>query len=215
MITPSSSHSAPSPSGGDHANNGIGNGDQDAPGRSLEHNRAENDQTPAPSNLQLQGGAGSDTLAGGAGNDILVGGKGDDILSGGLGSDTFVYQTGDLSGVKAGDQISDFKVAPVGSGGDVLDISDLLDGAKGLSGVGDGKLGNLVSGGFLTFDSVTHNGDGTTTVKLSVDLDGAGKGADHAGKAASLATITLSGIEPGAGVSEILQQLLNNNELKL
>ncbi len=38
----------PPPGGGKgkHPNNGWGNGDQDAPGRSLNHNGAENDQTP-------------------------------------------------------------------------------------------------------------------------------------------------------------------------
>jgi hypothetical protein len=38
----------PPPGGGKgkHKNNGWGNGDQDAPGHSLNHNGAENDQTP-------------------------------------------------------------------------------------------------------------------------------------------------------------------------
>lgn len=170
---------------------------------------------PAPENLELNGTAGNDHLVGGAGNDILIGSKGDDILTGGLGSDTFVYDKGDLNKVNMGDTITDFTVAPVRSGGDVLDIHDLLDGAKGLSGAENGKLGNLVSGGYLKFEVQGHNTDGTTTVKLSVDLDGEGKGGEHAGKAVPLATITMSGVSPTDTASDILQKLLDNNELKL
>jgi len=159
----------------------------------------------------LNGGAGLDALKGGAGNDILIGGQGDDILAGGLGSDTFKFGAGDLNGVSTGDKILDFKVANVNDGGDVLDLHDLLQGVQGITGVTNNSEGNLVSGGFLKFDAVAANVDGTTTVKLSFDADGsAGSGS----AAVPLATITMS----GAGATDphaILQQLLTNNELKI
>ncbi|WP_448505958.1 retention module-containing protein [Immundisolibacter sp.] len=78
-------------------------------------------------NDTLNGGAGNDTLNGGTGNDILIGGPGADILTGGDDSDHFVFRSEDLgTGV---DTIIDFNVAAPASGGDVLDISDLLAGA--------------------------------------------------------------------------------------
>ncbi|HCZ47676.1 MAG TPA: hypothetical protein DCZ11_01565, partial [Gammaproteobacteria bacterium] len=92
-------------------------------------------------NDTLQGGAGNDFLVGGAGDDILVGGAGSDVLYGQTGSDTltgglggpdstsdrFVFQRGDVG--QGVDTITDFTVATPASGGDVLDISDLLAGA--------------------------------------------------------------------------------------
>jgi hypothetical protein len=70
----------------------------------------------------LSGGAGDDTLVGGAGNDTLIGGAGDDTLAGGIGSDAFKWSLSDTGF----DTITDFNLAPVASGGDVLDLSDLL-----------------------------------------------------------------------------------------
>jgi Ca2+-binding RTX toxin-like protein len=152
-------------------------------------------------------------LTGFAGNDILTGGQGDDILTGGLGSDTFRYQSGDLKGVNLGDTINDFTLAK--SGGDILDIHDLLEGAKGLSGTSGSSLGNLLSGGFLRVDSTLNAADGTTTVKLSIDMDGAGSDKAHKGEAVPLATLTMSGLDTSSGADTIIKQLLDNHELKL
>ena len=80
----------------------------------------------------LFGGAGDDILVGGTGSDVLYGQTGSDTLTGGIGgpdatSDRFVFQRGDVGhGV---DTITDFTVGTQASGGDVLDISDLLAGA--------------------------------------------------------------------------------------
>jgi Ca2+-binding RTX toxin-like protein len=61
--------------------------------------------------LQLDGGAGNDTLVGGAGNDVLLGGAGNDTVIGGRGADqaflgsgndTFVWNPGDGSDVVEG-----------------------------------------------------------------------------------------------------------------
>jgi Ca2+-binding RTX toxin-like protein len=70
----------------------------------------------------LVGGAGNDTLIGGAGDDTLIGGTGSDTLAGGIGSDAFKWSLSDTGF----DTITDFNLAPVASGGDVLDLSDLL-----------------------------------------------------------------------------------------
>lgn len=84
----------------------------------------------------LLGGSGNDTLLGGDGDDVLIGGLGDDDLSGGLGSDVFKWQAGE-SGT---DTVTDF-VAGFNSGGDQLDLSELLVGESGEAG----DLGNLLS----------------------------------------------------------------------
>jgi Mg-chelatase subunit ChlD len=81
-------------------------------------------------NNVLRGGAGSDTLNGGDGNDVLVGGSGNDLLFGGLGSDTFRWELADrgVAGSPASDIVQDFDNAAVSSGGDILDLRDLLQG---------------------------------------------------------------------------------------
>jgi len=126
-------------------------------------------------------GAGSHVLQGGAGNDILDGGAGDDVMTGGLGSDTFVYHRGDVGADSPrGDTITDFSLAE----GDQLNLNDLLGGVTTTPA-------NLISGGYLLFDSIVVDlGHDTTTVKLSVDLDGSGA----PGGPSPLATITMNGM---------------------
>jgi len=123
----------------------------------------------------LSGGAGDDTLIGGAGHDTLIGGAGNDTMTGGLGglipdteTDTFKWNFGDqgTTAVPAADLIKDFNMAPVASGGDVLDLKDLLTG--GHSGVG----ANLTQ--FLHFSDV-----GGKAV-LSIDQNGTSDGATFA-----------------------------------
>jgi VCBS repeat-containing protein len=104
-------------------------------------------------NDMLLGGDGVDTLIGGAGNDTLIGGRGSDKLTGGLGRDIFEFA--DMS--EAGDKITDFVK---GAAGDVLKLTDILDGF----GPGD----DLFAGGFLDFQK-----SGSSTV-VRVDVDGGG-----------------------------------------
>ncbi|MDO9144501.1 retention module-containing protein [Rhodoferax sp.] len=70
----------------------------------------------------LMGGMGNDILNGNDGNDTLIGGSGHDTLTGGLGSDAFKWGLNDTGS----DTITDFNLAPAASGGDVLDLTDLL-----------------------------------------------------------------------------------------
>jgi T1SS-143 domain-containing protein len=115
---------------------------------------------------QLYGGAGNDILSGGAGNDILDGGEGNDILwggagndrlTGGLGADTFAWVLADRGTGGSGravDTITDFDVAPYASGGDRLDLRDLLVGENS---------GNLQN--YLDFD--TTSSAGNTIIRIS------------------------------------------------
>ncbi|WP_332820866.1 type I secretion C-terminal target domain-containing protein, partial [Pseudomonas sp.] len=84
----------------------------------------------------LFGYGGNDTLLGNDGDDILLGGLGNDTMSGGAGADIFRWQAGE-SGT---DTITDF-VAGFNSGGDQLDLSELLVGEHGTPE----DLGNLLS----------------------------------------------------------------------
>ena len=89
-------------------------------------------------NDALYGHAGQDTLVGGAGSDLLVGGADKDRLTGGLGSDVFAWRlsdVGDASGVV--DTVTDFSTRPLASGGDVLDLRDLLQGENLVNGGGN------------------------------------------------------------------------------
>ncbi|NVK00244.1 MAG: type I secretion C-terminal target domain-containing protein, partial [Oceanospirillaceae bacterium] len=72
-------------------------------------------------NDQILGESGDDVIFGGSGDDSITGGTGDDILAGGRGSDSFIWNIADADG--GTDTITDFVS---GSGGDVLDLSDIL-----------------------------------------------------------------------------------------
>jgi Ca2+-binding RTX toxin-like protein len=78
----------------------------------------------------IYGYAGNDTLDGKAGNDVLLGGQGSDSLTGGAGADTFKWSLSDngTNAAQAIDTITDFATATYASGGDRLDLRDLLSG---------------------------------------------------------------------------------------
>ncbi len=140
-------------------------------------------------------GEGADDLQGGAGNDLLIGGSGDDSLVGGAGIDIFALEAGDEGsfGTPAVDTISDFTV---GAGGDVLDLSDMLQN-EDLSSL-DGYLN-------FSFDG----GTGDTTI--SIDTDGS------SGSFETSQEIVLSGVDLTAGGTltdqQILDSLINNGNL--
>ncbi|OMG51782.1 hypothetical protein BJN45_16275, partial [Azonexus hydrophilus] len=100
----------------------------------------------------LYGGAGNDTLNGGDGNDTLWGGAGSDTLTGGLGADTFAWGLADAGSVSspAVDTITDFGTASFASGGDRLDLRDLLQGSATTADALDNFLHFQYSGGNTT-----------------------------------------------------------------
>ena len=100
------------------------------------------------------GQGGNDTIDGGAGNNTIYGGTGNDTMTGGAGSgtNTFVWLLGDqgTTTTPAVDVITDFKLAPVANGGDVLNLKDLLVGEH--DGSVSGHSSNLSQ--FLHFENV-------------------------------------------------------------
>jgi Ca2+-binding RTX toxin-like protein len=111
-------------------------------------------------NDSIKGNDGIDYLYGGNGNDTLSGGSGGDFLIGGAGSDTFKY----FSMNEAGDVITDFTVAAISNGGDVLDFVFLF--ANLPTPVASS---NVLSGGYI---SIAQSG---TNTLVQIDQDGGGQ----------------------------------------
>jgi Ca2+-binding RTX toxin-like protein len=103
----------------------------------------------------LKGLGGSDTLYSYDGNDTLYGGTGADTMNGGNGADTFGWLYSDLDGSL--DSIGDFSK----SGGDKIDISNVLDGA------GYDPLTDALSH-FVQFN------EGASSTALYIDVTGSG-----------------------------------------
>jgi hypothetical protein len=155
---------------------------------------------------RLEGGGGADTLDGGAGADILLGGAGNDTLNGGAAdgvSDVFRWELGDrgTEGSPATDTINSFGAGTAGSGGDVLDLRDLLQGED--HAVGTGNLNRFLSFELSGADTVVH-----------VSSTGGFSGGYVAAREDQ--TITLSGIDLVTGYANdqaIIQKLLDDNKL--
>ncbi|WP_252177988.1 VCBS domain-containing protein [Endozoicomonas sp. 4G] len=140
----------------------------------------------------LIGDAGDDLIFGGAGEDIITGGVGDDTLTGGDDSDTFVWLSSDLGSVAtpAQDIIKDFNT---GSGGDIIDLSDVLvDDSISL----DQYLNLNFSNGDTTIE-VMPGADGSVTQKIK--LEG----------------VDLSNYGGGGTEAQILNNLLNDGNLQI
>jgi hypothetical protein len=175
----------------------------------------------AAGNDALDGGRGNDTLVGGAGSDLIAGGPGNDSLTGGLGgvvdttSDTFRWHLGDAgaegtAATSANDTITDFSAAASSSGGDVLDLRDLLVGELKGSGTGAGNLTK-----YIDFD--TTSTPGSTVIHISSHGD------FTSGYASSAEDqrITLTGVDLRAAMgltststdAQVISELLNRGKL--
>lgn len=103
------------------------------------------------------GSAGAEVIDGGAGADTIEGNGGADVLTGGPGSDRFVYSAPDADS----DTITDLEAF---SGGDVLDLRDLLVGYAG-DAAAFVRLGGGVDGATL---EINADGAGDDFVQLAV-----------------------------------------------
>ncbi|EKP0279205.1 VWA domain-containing protein [Aeromonas bestiarum] len=149
----------------------------------------------------LNGGSGNDTLTGGLGDDILIGGLGSDTMTGGAGSDTFKWIAGNADG--STDNITDFTLGSPASGGDVLDLSDLLVGVP--SGGSNEDLATVLDN-YLQFDTAAN--------KLTIDTNGLPSGG-------SQLTVQFQGsldLDHSGGLTtnhDIIKQLLDDGNLKV
>ncbi|WOE42759.1 Ig-like domain-containing protein [Acinetobacter chinensis] len=192
-------------------------------GNNVINGGAGNDNLSAGSGSDvINGGSGNDTINAGSGSDRISGGAGNDILKGGDAGENFVdlfmWALGDqgAAGTPALDTIENFATAAAGTngtGGDVLDLSDLLQGESVGASNSAGNLGNYLHfeiSGNDTLIHISHTG-GFTADSHTV-------GAAYT-SAAETQQIKLSGVNlqsfyAGATTdSQIITQLLNNNKL--
>ena len=183
---------------GDNALNGTGNADR------LYGYQGNDSLAGLGGSDILRGGDGSDALDGGAGNDILIGGAGNDTLTGGDGLDVFRWESGDeaVPASPQTDTISDFTFAPASSGGDTLDLADLLQG-EGRIGMDPGNLAN-----YLHFE---WNASATT---ISVSTTGGFLGGFDAAQVDQV--IVLTGVDLTQGSSsdqDIIADLIGQGTL--
>lgn len=111
----------------------------------------------------VTGTAFNDTITGDGGNNVLAGGDGDNTLTGGAGNDTFTI----ASGATGTTTITDFAT------GDVLDLTDVLDGVASEQFVFSDVAGDTevrsATDGFATAIAVVEN---VSASSLSLDADG-------------------------------------------
>ncbi|MCB9988057.1 MAG: cadherin-like domain-containing protein [Rhodospirillales bacterium] len=114
--------------------------------------------------VTMIGGNGNDVLWASSGDDILYGGNGLDNLYGGIGMNLFLFM--DIG--EAGDTIYEFET---GMGGDVLNLTDVLEGFDpGLDNVND-FLRLVDQGGDMALQ-VDVDGQGGDFVTLATFVDG-------------------------------------------
>lgn len=129
-------------------------------GAQLTGSAGNDDITGSDGRDNIAGGSGNDIVHGGGAADIIAGGAGNDTLTGGLGADTFKWNLGDAgtTAKPAVDAITDFNTASPGnatSGGDVLDLRDLLQGELHTGNL-SGNLGNYLHFEKSGADTVVH-----------------------------------------------------------
>ncbi len=163
-------------------------------------------------NDTLDGGTGNDSLYGGDGADLLIGGAGNDYLNGGLGADTFQWSFGDkgtLSSV-AVDRIQAFDTNPAASGGDILDLRDLLQGESQTAD----SLDN-----YLHFNYSSSTGNTTLYISATGAFSDGNSVSDNPVNVTSndVQQIVFNGVDLTSGFStdqQLIQDLINNGKLK-
>jgi len=165
----------------------------------------------------LNGDAGNDTISGGTGSDTITGGAGNDTMTGNvsgtndLASDTFVWHLADAgaAGTPAVDSITTFGLASAASGGDVLDLRDLLTGEAHTATSLDNYLHFEYTGG-NTIVHISSTGGFADNNAVSV-------GAAGVSSATETQQIVLVGVDLRAGSlttdQQIIQSLIDNQKL--
>ncbi|WP_138512688.1 retention module-containing protein [Rhodoferax bucti] len=178
--------------------------------------RTGQEVTGSGSNDTITGSAGRDRIHGGDGNDVInagtgadwmEGGRGNDTLTGGAGSDTFRWQLSDrgITGQPAVDTITDFDSAAAKSGGDVLDLRDLLPDQLGTNSLVNYLDFNVTGGNTVLRISSTGGFTGGTYSAAATDQQIVFQGVTNLGDSLGLGT--------AATDAQIIQELINRGKL--
>lgn len=223
-ISTTSSGSYTGSSASEYVQGGSGNNTIDAGnGNNIVLGGTGNDNLSAGAGSDmLYGEEGDDTLDGGSGADVLVGGPGNDTMQGGDAGenfvDVFVWNLGDQGapGTPAIDTILNFATAAAGTstaGGDVLNLSHLLQGERVGPSNGAGNLADylhFVIAGGNTLIHISHTGG------FAGDSHTVGAAYNSAAETQRivLVGVDLQSAYLGATTdAQIITQLLNNNKL--
>jgi Ca2+-binding RTX toxin-like protein len=145
----------------------------------------------------IHAGAGDDTITSDGGKDIIAGGLGNDGMTGGLGADVFKWSLGETGS----DTIKDFNLVSVASGGDALDLTDLLV---------DEHATVISLDAYLDFSA---NAAGNTVIALDADAGGP----SGTGQTITLGNVQFAALQTyvgGASDAAILSKLLADGNLK-
>lgn len=156
---------------------------------------------------RIHGGDGNDVISAGTGADWMEGGRGNDTLTGGAGSDTFRWQLSDrgITGQPAVDTITDFDPLAAKSGGDVLDLRDLLQGEAGTSNLQNYLDFTVTGGNTVLRISSTGGFTGGTYSAAATDQQIVFQGVANLGNSLGLGTT--------ASDAQIIQELINRGKL--
>jgi VCBS repeat-containing protein len=169
-------------------------------------------------NDHLEGGAGNDSLIGGAGSDILIGGAGNDTMTGSaigvndLVTDTFVWNLADkgTTVTPAIDTINNFGTGAASTGGDVLNLKDLLIGEH--DGTTAGVPSNLTS--YLHFDLAAGTNDTVISVSSTGQFTPGAFDASHVDQTITLTGANLIGLhDPATQQQQIINDMLAAQKL--
>ncbi|QBR72387.1 calcium-binding protein [Beijerinckiaceae bacterium] len=155
--------------------------------------------------LQIDGGAGNDTITGGDGNDVLIGGDGNDVVTGGRGNDVaflgagndrFIWNPGDGSDVVEGQDGTDSLVFNGSNASENIDISANGSRVRFFRDVGAitmdvNGVENINFAAFGGADNIVVNDlTGTDVKQVKIDLAGTPGGNTGDGQ---VDTVTVNG----------------------
>ncbi|WP_168414646.1 Ig-like domain-containing protein [Acinetobacter indicus] len=157
----------------------------------------------------IRGGNGDDIIEAGAGDDLIIGGAGDDQITGGAGHDMVLFEVLDNAEANAGnglDTWTDFHVGSIfeDANADMINISELLDGKQSNDNIAQ----------YLSI-VVEKDGSGQESGNLILQVDRDGSGELYQ----TVNILKLEGLTKnneifaGKTESEILSQLIQNNQI--
>mgnify|MGYP000007447214 CR=1 FL=1 len=171
--------------------------------------------------------AGGQVFEGTSLSDVLSGTTGNDTFSGGAGADVFRWTLNDVGSVDspATDTVSDFAT---GSGGDALDLRDLLDLNAGDAGHGWAGTDQALAAALKGFVQMTDSASG---LQLTIDTNGlsvtdvagttqgvvqtiALTGVHATSLGVSAADLALNGVLTATQVETVLKSMLDSGNIK-